>query len=593
MKPVVFEREVVCRASPAELWPRFADTERLNRHIGSAALEVTPLDDGALARFVIATQIGSIKVRYAEEPFSWQHASFFSFKRTMESGLAASLYVRYDLEPRDGATLVRARFEATPRYSFARPIIRLLTRQNIERLVRFVKETDRVIAEKADVELLRSPCDRQALHHALRELDGTHDAPLVEKLTTFLETAPDMELVRVRPYELADRWGAPRRAVLRLFLGAVRAGVLSLEWAILCPSCRTGSQLLPSLAELTAQGHCHACDLRFGLDLDRAVEAVFRPQKRIRAVDARPFCIGGPMLTPHVVAQAPLPAGGAAELRVPDEPGRYRVFARGGATAVVDVEPQGRASAEIKVLGSGLAPLQLSLSPGATIHVVGDDAPRHVKLERRDWSFPVATAHQVSLLPEFRSHFGKEALRPELALSVGRVAILFSDLCNSTALYSRVGDAVAFGVVTDCLRFGSAIVERHRGLVVKTMGDAIMGAFEQPGDAVAAASAMLNEWEQLTREQPHARALDLKIGVAVGTCMVMSANGMLDYFGQTVNRAARFQDLAGARQLVVPAELWAASGPRELTILESFSTPVKGIDAPLDLVRATPIAPRS
>ncbi|MEM9452959.1 MAG: DUF5939 domain-containing protein [Myxococcota bacterium] len=499
--------------------------------------------------------------------------------------------VRYDLEPRDdNTTLVKARFEATPRFSFAWPVIWFLTRQNIENLVRFVRETDRAAIENADVRLSRSSCDRPTLRRVLDTLEESHDELLVEELATFIERAPDLEVARIRPYELADRWNKPRRDVLKLFLDAVRIGALSLEWAILCPSCHTGSQTLPSLADLNADGHCHACDLRFGLDLDRAVEAVFRPQARIRPVDTRPFCVGGPMLTPHVVAQTPLPAGETAELVAPAQPGRYRIFARGGATTVVDVEPQGRASAEVRLTDVGLEPPHLSLSPGAMLRVVGDGEPRHVKLERRDWSFPAATAYQVSLLPEFRDHFGTEALRPKLALSVGRVAILFGDLCNSTALYSRVGDPTAFGVVTDSLRFGSEIVERHRGLVVKTMGDAIMAAFEDPGDAMEAASAMLEQWEAFTSEQPLASKLDLKLGIAAGTCMVMSANRTLDYFGQTVNTAARCQHLAGARELVVSSELWSDHAPSRLNEIESFSTSVKGIDTPLDLVRATPMA---
>ena len=84
------------------------------------------------------------------------------------------------------------------------------------------------------------------------------------------------------------------------------------------------------------------------------------------------------------------------------------------------------------------------------------------------------------MIPEFRALFGSEALREGLALRVARTTILFSDLCGSTALYSKVGDAAAFGVVTDCLTYGRAIVERHGGVVIKTMGDAVMAAFPDP-----------------------------------------------------------------------------------------------------------------
>ena len=106
---------------------------------------------------------------------------------------------------------------------------------------------------------------------------------------------------------------------------------------------------------------------------------------------------------------------------------------------------------------------------------------------------------------------------------------------------------------------------------------------------------MLRAWEAFASELPHARDLDLKLGIAAGTCMIMSANGMLDYFGQTVNTAARCQHLAGPSELVVAAGLWTEHAQSELTVVESFSRSVKGIDAPLDLVRAAitePSAPR-
>ena len=50
------------------------------------------------------------------------------------------------------------------------------------------------------------------------------------------------------------------------------------------------------------------------------------------------FCLAGPARLPHVLAQVILPAGGVGELPGPTEPGRYRVFVRGGASAPLLVE---------------------------------------------------------------------------------------------------------------------------------------------------------------------------------------------------------------------------------------------------------------
>ena len=52
-----------------------------------------------------------------------------------------------------------------------------------------------------------------------------------------------MELVRIRPFELADVWKEDRDAVLRAMLHGVRSrGLFDLRWAIICPSCLTASE---------------------------------------------------------------------------------------------------------------------------------------------------------------------------------------------------------------------------------------------------------------------------------------------------------------------------------------------------------------
>jgi hypothetical protein len=72
---------------------------------------------------------------------------------------------------------------------------------------------------------------------------------------------------------------------------------------VICPSCRTAAERLPTLNALAGHGECHLCDLSFGLDLDESVEATFLPTAMVRRVDPGRYCMGGPALTPHVLAQ--------------------------------------------------------------------------------------------------------------------------------------------------------------------------------------------------------------------------------------------------------------------------------------------------
>ncbi len=78
------------------------------------------------------------------------------------------------------------------------------------------------------------------------------------------------------------------------------------------------------------------------------------------------------------------------------------------------------------------------------------------------------------------------------------------------------------------------------------------------------------------------------MGLYAGACYVITANGALDYFGQTVNVASRVQHLANSAEIVLPAEVFDALDPAErdrIVEKERFEARVKGVEHPLQLVR--------
>ncbi len=594
---VVSSFRVRCRSSRAEMWRWVADTRILNDHVGSTPLDVRRETSGATAaRFAMRTRLGGVSVDYEEEPFEWDKERFFSWARFMNGGLVSSITGLYQLTDVDGdrGCEIDVRLATMPRAIVFWPIVWFIQTTRARGVAAYLRAVDDAVRADRPLSVSRAPCDLARVDRPAAELAQRHDPAVVKALVDLLVHGGDLEVQRLRPYELARVWSASREAVLRLCLDAVGAGLLELRWALLCPSCQTEADRIPSLKEIEPEGHCQLCDIRWGVELDRTVEATFAPHPSVRALDPRPFCIGGPMITPHVAAQAVARGGAPARLRVPEAPGRYRLFVRGGASAVVDVAEAKPAEAEVSAVihavddaGRSVTPGQIDVAPRGQIVVHGGDAPFHAKLERAAWGFEAVTALHVSSLPEFRAQFGGEALRPGLALKVGRVALLFSDLVGSTALYAKLGDAAAFGVVNDCLHFGRKIVEKHGGTVVKTMGDAVMAAFPEPSIALAAGAEMISGWEAFAREHAGAAEVDVKVGVASGPCTIVTANGVLDYFGQTVNTAARVQHQAGPRELVVPEDL-AAELPAGVTIAERFLAQVKGITEPLALVRVPP-----
>src|SRR3989454_5092697 len=94
---------------------------------------------------------------------------------------------------------------------------------------------------------------------------------------------------------------------------------------------------------------------------------------------------------------------------------------------------------------------------------------------------------QVTTMQEFRDLFAAEVLASGQEIGVQSLAILFSDLKDSTALYECIGDARAYGWVQWHFTFLIACITRHQGALVKTIGDAVMAVFSRPEAAVQAA----------------------------------------------------------------------------------------------------------
>ena len=604
MAQVVVERHIDLRSDREPLWCAVADTERLNRAIGLGRLELTPNSTDSAARYVVRTVSAGLPLEYEERPFEWVENERFSVRRVLHSGVMKSMEHSFALSSLpDGGTRITVRIMVEPRLGLLGPVMRLQVGRMLDRIAAELHSAD------SDVQAGRSACFRQtttpvdpsALARAKSALlASVADArkPLAARLTDFIESGSDADVTRIRPLDLALQWGADGRELLAVCLSATVAGLLELRWDLVCPSCRTASDRQSSLSDLPTAAHCQLCDISYEIELDRAIEATFMPASALRQAEPGPFCIGGPMRTPHVISQAILPAHGRVTLSAPSRPGRYRLFVRGGANAPVEVVEGAAREANYQSEGDGLRRVDLELpeaklstvSPNATLAITqSGDGERHIKLERLEWASRAATAHLVSTLPEFRRQFSADLLRPGVSLRVARVALLFTDLTDSTALYHTVGDAKAFKVVQQHFDVLSAIIAEHRGTIVKTIGDAVMAAFSEERDALGAAFAMHRAFPAFRAGNEDAARTFLKVGVFAGACYVVTANGILDYFGQTVNIAARLQGASGPGEVVIDgafADLAESAGWLSgFSISEYFEARLKGLPNPVRVAR--------
>jgi class 3 adenylate cyclase len=173
---------------------------------------------------------------------------------------------------------------------------------------------------------------------------------------------------------------------------------------------------------------------------------------------------------------------------------------------------------------------------------------------------PFLTGKRVLTNQTFRALFKAETIEVGTGMQIKSLAVLFTDLQASTAMYERVGDLKALDIVRRHFEVLEGVIARQRGAVVKTIGDAIMAVFAEPDRAMAAALEMI---DTVRRAVAHGEDLVLKIGLHAGPCVAIQSNNQVDYFGRTVNIAARVQALASGGEIVCSEDFWKMPGVQD------------------------------
>ncbi|HEY9854800.1 MAG TPA: adenylate/guanylate cyclase domain-containing protein [Stenomitos sp.] len=285
------------------------------------------------------------------------------------------------------------------------------------------------------------------------------------------------------------------------------------------------------------------------------------------------------------------------ELELPE--GTYRLRSPQAPTSMTVTlhadGPDAGARQRVRVGPDGFEPAALEL-PCTTLRLRLEAADSfQVTLERLAWAENIVTGAYVSTMQEFRDLFSSEVLSADLELGISRLAIMFTDLKSSTAMYEQLGDATAFRLVQTHFRILQEAIAANRGAIVKTVGDAVMASFYDVADGVRAAFEIQASIDRYNAEHPEAPApIIVKLGVHVGPCIAVTLNERLDYFGTTVNMAARVQNEATGGDIVLSEEVLADPGVRHLlagvpvTEQRAFQVQLKGLAAAYELTRLVP-----
>jgi adenylate cyclase len=139
--------------------------------------------------------------------------------------------------------------------------------------------------------------------------------------------------------------------------------------------------------------------------------------------------------------------------------------------------------------------------------------------------------------------------------NIQRLAVLFADVCGSTALYENLGDDLARQLIMRCINTMSSKIDVYQGTLIKTIGDEVMCIFPNAEAAFHAACAMQVAVEN---DRPlDGTHLRIRIGFNYGE-VIKESN---DVFGNTVNVASRVAAITRAGQIMATQEVFNALPP--------------------------------
>lgn len=123
-------------------------------------------------------------------------------------------------------------------------------------------------------------------------------------------------------------------------------------------------------------------------------------------------------------------------------------------------------------------------------------------------------------------------------------AVMFVDIAGSTKLYQEFGDTLAQDSIARSLIRMSEAIKRHKGTVVKFIGDEILCYFSDISNAITAAFKLNEMLEQL--KDPNGIDMSIRIGLHYGSAII----DQNDIYGDTVNVAAAMREIAKSKQII-------------------------------------------
>jgi adenylate cyclase len=184
--------------------------------------------------------------------------------------------------------------------------------------------------------------------------------------------------------------------------------------------------------------------------------------------------------------------------------------------------------------------------------------------------------HEREVFAEVIDHV--EAALEQMGIAPARparpTAMVFLDLVGYTRLTEERGDRVAAELVSSLNRVVTRESREHGGRAVKWLGDGVMLHFPDAGGAVRCSLDLVDRVPEVGLPPAH-------VGVSSGPVIIQDG----DYFGRTVNLAARISGQAATNEVLASEDV-VTTQPEGVTFEEVGPVELRGITHPVTLYRA-------
>lgn len=402
----------------------------------------------------------------------------------------------------------------------------------------------------------------------LRRHEQSHIAA-IDAIETYIHQSDKWQRLRINPYTILQKIPSiDLHTFVAEFLYGVHIGLFDLHWNVHCAHCNMITNEQDELAALEGVSYCKMCAMEFEADFVKRVEVTFSLNKAIEDLHIPPVC-EPPQNVPAYYAME-VPQHETVRGQHTLEANVYRYFcpitqSRGILT--VEGEPTDEVQELALVQQSGdhfdketltarPGPIALTLTnkghPLSGLYVIQNELP---EIDIAQLAPRLSGLHIIHY-PEFRELFGNQVLSYRERLKIAAVTTIFTDITGSTQMYDRLGDAVAYNIVRDHFDILFAAIEAHGGRVVKTIGDAVMASFITNEQAVQSVIKFLEGLNQYNQQHSDNEHVYLKIGIHRGASILVNLNGALDYFGSTINKAARIQGLSQCGEITLSEDIY-------------------------------------